>query len=158
MKKIYISVKRFLFLAPLIVVIFHFFVYSSHATAEVIIIANKEVPENTLPKEEIKRIFLGKKKKWRDNTPITIVLRKPDKIHQELLNTYVNRTSSQFLNVWKRMVFTGEAQYPRLFSNQDSLIDFVATHKGAVSYIDSDQLNINKVKIIKPEWTGKCIK
>lgn len=150
MKKFNIALRHILILTPLILTMFQIFIYPSYASAEIVLIANKGISENSLSKEEIKRIFLGKKKKWQDNTPITIILRKRDDTHEELLKKYVQRSPKQFQNVWRRLVFTGEGQFPRSISNEGKLIDVVAKQKGAISYIDSAQLN-NKVKIIHAE-------
>ena len=118
--------------------------------ADMVIIANKNVPDDSLTKEDIKQIFLGKKKKWKDNSPITVVLAKTGEAHTELLTKYIDRTPSQFNNVWKRLVFTGEAIYPTSFSNDSKVIDFVSSRKGAIGYVISNHPP-NNIKIIKTE-------
>lgn len=114
------------------------------------IIANKSIHENTLLKEEIKNIFLGKKKKWQDNTPIVIALNGNEHTHKNLLRDYAKRTSSQFKAVWRRLLFTGEGAIPQMLKNDAAIIDFVASKTGAISYIDANNLT-DKVKVIHPE-------
>lgn len=142
--------RSFHFLKFLILVFSHIFILSSVATCDIVIIANKNVAEDSLSIEDIKRIFLGKKKKWKDNSPVTIAFNKTPSIHNDLLKKYVMRTPSQFKNTWRRLVFTGEGKYPLSFSSDMKMINFIGSKEGAIGYIDADQVN-DKVKIIKPE-------
>ena len=119
-------------------------------TADITIIVNKDVPDEVLSKEDIKQIFLGKKKKWKDNTPITVVLGKTGEAQMVLLMNYVERTPSQFNNVWKRLVFTGEASFPRSFSDDKKIIEFVASKKGAIGYVTAGGFS-NSIKVIRTE-------
>ena len=122
----------------------------ANALGEMVIIANKSIHENSLPQEEIKNIFLGKRKKWQDNTPIIIALNGNEHLHKELLRNYAKRTPSQFKAVWRRLLYTGEGGIPQTFESDMAIIDFVASKTGAVSYIDATHLN-DKVKLIHPE-------
>ena len=133
-----------------ILIMLYICIIPSETLSDVVIVANKNVAENSLSTEEIKKIFLGKKNKWRDNSPITIVVNKTAPVYLELLDKYVKRTPSQFQNNWKRLVFTGEGKYPRSFSDDEKIIDFVSSNDGAISYVDADKVN-DKVKIIQPE-------
>ena len=117
---------------------------------DIVIVANKNIPENSLSTEDIKNIFLGKKKKWNDNSPIIVVLNNSKPVHHDLLNQYIRRTPSQFKNTWRRLVFSGGGRYPRTFSEDTEVIDFVSSFDGAVSYIDIRHVN-DSVKIIQPE-------
>lgn len=133
-----------------IILSYCFVIIPSNALGEMVIIANKSIHENTLPKEEIKNIFLGKKKKWQDNTPIVIALNGNENTHKDLLRNYAKRTSSQFKAVWRRLLYTGEGGIPQILKSDVAIIDFVASKTGAISYIDANNLN-DKVKIIHPE-------
>ena len=136
-------------ISPFLVILF-LFTWSSEASGDLIFIANKSVPEDSVSTKDLKNIFIGKKKKWQDNSTITIAINNTESIHMELLHKYVRRSPAQFRNIWKRMVFTGEGKFPKSFSSSEKVIEFVASKTGAIGYIDADQVN-DTVKIIKPE-------
>ncbi len=127
-------------------------IYSA-AYAEVLIIANKDVPETTLSQQEIQEIFLGKRVQWIDNSRIRFVTVGEPEVHSMFLKQYVKLSDSDWKIYWKRMVFTGRGLPPQTISTEAEVIDFVAKTKGAVGYVSSDGLPItpekDTVKIIR---------
>jgi ABC-type phosphate transport system substrate-binding protein len=113
---------------------------------DVIIIANKDVPVDSLSRNEIKSIFLGEKIKWDNDRKITFVILKTE-AHDVFLKEYIGNTAAQYLNYWKKMVFTGKSKSPKSFKDTESLIDYIAETGGAVSYLPASAYN-DKVKII----------
>lgn len=134
----------------MLICIYGFVLVPPSVAEDFVFIVNKSLAENALPKEDIKNIFLGKKKKWEDNSDIFIVLNKNETVHRELLKKYVRRSPAQFRNVWKKLVFTGEAKFPRSFSSDDVIIDYVSHKKGSIGYISRGRADGN-VKIIVTE-------
>lgn len=107
------------------------------AFAEVLIIANNSVSQESLNRVDVKKIFLGKMVKWPDNSSIYFVTCKTD-AHQEFLKTYIKRSTSQFRNYWRKMVFTGKGRKPKAFKTDEELIQFVSKTKGAIGYVRTD--------------------
>ncbi|MFH2066124.1 MAG: substrate-binding domain-containing protein [Pseudomonadota bacterium] len=128
MKKVLIFILSFVSLCV-------FFVTPTFA--KVLIIANNSVPQESLNKEELQNIFLGKMAKWSDNTSIYFVTSETD-AHEDFLKMYINRSSSQFRNYWRKMVFTGKGQKPKAFKTDEELIQFVSETSGAIGYVGSD--------------------
>ena len=98
---------------------------STTSFAEVIIIANKNVSENSLTREEVKDIFLGDTMKWPDKTTIFFVILKSD-VHKAFLKEYIKRSTSQYTNHWKMMVFTGKGNRPRAFETEKELVQYIS--------------------------------
>jgi len=117
------------------------------AYAEVIIITNKDVNETTLSREDIKEIFLGKKVQWKDNSKIRFVTLTGGDLHREFLKNYVNRSATQYLNYWKKMLFTGRGEPPKGFKTLAELIAYVKKTSGAIGYIDARR-HVQHVNII----------
>ena len=119
------------------------------AFAEVLIIANKDVMETTLTKEDIKEIFLGKKVQWKDKSKIRFVILKGGDLHSEFLKTYLQRSSSQYLNHWRKMLFTGRAEPPKKFNTSAELITYVTETSGAIGYMNARNgaINVNIIKV-----------
>ncbi len=104
---------------------------------DVVIVANKDVKETELTKKDIQTIFLGKKAKWGDKSKIVIVTQGKGKTHVSFLKNLVSKTSAQFANYWKKLVFTGKGKMPKSFKTEKDLLTFVAKTKGAVGYVSS---------------------
>lgn len=113
---------------------------------DILIIANKDVSASELSRNEIRSIFLGEKIRWNDDRKMTFVILKT-KEHDEFLRAYIGNTAAQYLNYWKKMVFTGKSKSPKAFDSPEKLLDYVAETQGAVGYIPSEAYN-EKVKII----------
>ncbi|MBU0992348.1 MAG: substrate-binding domain-containing protein [Proteobacteria bacterium] len=111
--------------------------------ADVLIIANKDVPDTTLSSDDVKKIFLGKNVQWSNNAHIIIVISKNEDIHKDFLKRYVKRTASQYKAYWRNMLFTGNGIEPRSFDSEEKLMEYVANTPGVVSYIDSGTVPVN---------------
>ncbi|MCP4348165.1 MAG: hypothetical protein GY795_21900 [Desulfobacterales bacterium] len=118
----------------------------AHA-GDIVIIGHKNLPVDSLSREEVKKIFLGKKTRWDNNLKITVVTLQTPETHKSFLKDYIRKTPSQFNIYWKKMIFTGKGRTPKSFETVEQILDFVAAAKGAMSYIPIGTDN-NKVKII----------
>ncbi len=125
-------------------------VFSHKAFAgEVIIVANKSVPVNSLRQVEIKNIFLGKKSQWNKNMTIKFgVLLKSPKIHTKFLRKYLKKTPSQFKRCWRKRLFSGKGGSPNYFDTQEEFLKFLSNTDGAIGYIASEAKPENLKRIL----------
>jgi len=116
---------------------------------EVIVIANKNVPDSQLTKDEVKAIFLGEKTKWSNDSKVSFVVLKTPEDQEKFMKDYVGKSPSQFNNFWKQQVFTGKGKMPEAFDDVKALLDYVAKTDGAIAYISSDAPvdNVKKVEV-----------
>ncbi len=126
----------FVFIAAVFGGIF-FLPYSAALAEDSIIICNKNIPDSGLSKKELEDIFLGKKTRWSDEQKITFVILKGGEAHVNFLSRYVDKTESQFIMYWKKMVFTGEGRLPKAFDTSDELLKYVSETSGAIGYVPS---------------------
>jgi ABC-type phosphate transport system substrate-binding protein len=119
------------------------------AHANVLIIANKNVKDSVITKADLKEIFLGKKVQWTDNTKIRFVTLKESGSHKTFLRTYINKSSQQYSNYWRKMVFTGKGKIPKSFATSAEMIEYVSGTNGAVGYIESSATssNVNTINV-----------
>jgi len=117
------------------------------AFADVTVIANKNISENSLSNSEIKKISLGRIVKWADNTPVHFVTLEGD-VHQKFLKTYIKRSTSQYKNHWRKMIFTGKGCKPKCFKTEAALIRYVSKTDGAIGYIGR-RTGAKNVKILE---------
>ena len=117
------------------------------AENQLAIVANPEV-KDTLDKEEIKQIFLGKKTQWKDNSGITFVLFDNDELLTVFLKTYIGKSPEQFKNFWKKQVFTGKGKMPKAIGTPTELIKFLAETRGAIGFMRSEDVDETQVNIL----------
>jgi ABC-type phosphate transport system substrate-binding protein len=117
------------------------------AAEKVVVIANKSLPDSSLAKNDLKQIALGDKTTVSNNEKVTFVTLEQGAVHEEFLKGYVEKSSFQFSNYWKQMIFTGKGKPPRAFKSEAELISFVAATKGAIGYVSAGA-DVSSVKVI----------
>lgn len=135
---------------PLIIIAFNFFIFAPGALAnsQILIIANKNLPIDSLTKDQIKNIFLGTTTRWQDKSTITFVTLQKNDVHKIFVRKYTNKSSDQFRAFWRRQLFTGKGKIPKTYKTEQALIQFIAQTKGSIGYV-SKSADIDNVKLIK---------
>lgn len=103
-------------------------------SADIYIIANKNVPDKELEKESIERIYLGKKTQWSNGSQIVPVILKSGTTHSGFIKKFLGRDTSQFTTYWKQAVFTGRGMPPKSFETEAELIEYLDNTPGAIGY------------------------
>lgn len=120
---------------------------ASPAAEDIVLIGHNRI-EGNFSQEDIQQIFLGKKTRWHDNTIITFVIFNQEDVYKSFLKEYVRKTYSQYLNYWKKQVFTGKGRMPKAFNTPEELMTFLATTEGAVSFARIQDIDPTRVKIL----------
>ncbi|MDY6904927.1 MAG: hypothetical protein SWH61_09590 [Thermodesulfobacteriota bacterium] len=117
--------------------------------ADVTIIANSGVPADTISKMHLEEIYLGKRNKWPDNSPIRYILTGDSVVHQAFLRIYLHRSPTQFEMHWRNMIFTGQGIKPLSLPSDQAVIDYVAATPGAVGYVSAppDAANVKTITV-----------
>jgi ABC-type phosphate transport system substrate-binding protein len=111
---------------------------SSHA-ANYVVIANKQVTENSLTKGELRSIFLGEKVKWENKKYIKFAVLEDGVAYKDFLQHAVGKTPSQFDQHWMGFVTTGKGSLPKVFSDAHQIIDYVAKQSYAIGFVPAGQ-------------------
>lgn len=114
------------------------FILPGYTQADLLVIANNSVSESSVSKQDLKMIFLGKKKSWEGGQKIKPVTLKDGESHDAFVNTYVEKTPASFSSFWKHAILSGTGIPPKSFTSEDDLVKYVAGKDGAVGYISSD--------------------
>ncbi len=117
-----------------------FLLAAAPSMSGVVLVAHPDNSEGVLDHDEIRRIYLGKKTHWSDDTPIVPVILKSGDTHEEFLDEYLDRTAHRFVSYWRQMVFTGKGIPPKSFTDEAQLIIFVAATPGSVGYVSESSL------------------
>ena len=114
--------------------------------AETVLITSSGSSVSSLGAEEVKDLFLGKKKDIGDQK-VQVVMRKSSEDVDPFLKQYLNKTSSQYLNFCKQQVFSGSGILPKLLETEADVVNFVAANPGALACISSGTYEASKDKV-----------
>lgn len=122
------------------------------AHAEIAVITNPNVKEIGLSQDDVANIYLDKKKTFADGTLAKPVDQGSDtEIRKKFYKLVVKMTASEANRYWAKLEFTGRGTPPRVISGDQAVKSWVASHPGAIGYIDGKYLDSSvKVVLILP--------
>ncbi len=130
----------------LVIFLICFLYTGSSISQELLIIANKSIPVNSVSKRDIKLIYLKKKLFIKYIRVIPVNLH-PFNPLREKFNKYVLEMDEEQLALyWNEMYFKG-VDPPIVLKSQKAVVRFVSKVEGAIGYITPKYLN-NSVKVI----------
>ena len=105
------------------------------AAGDVILIVNTEVEIDSISAADLKKIMLGKSKKWSGGGRIFIAISKDKDSHEAFTALTTGKTGSQFKSTWKKLVMTGKGIQPKSFGDEAALMAYVEETWGAIGYV-----------------------
>ncbi len=120
--------------------------------AEIVLVANVDVPGTTLDVGSVEKVFLGKTSSV-GNKKIEVTTLKGGDVHDAFLKNYIKKTANQFKNSWKKLVFSGKAKMPKEFATEKEMVAYIAKTSGAIGYVHvktstDDSIMSDKVKVL----------
>lgn len=116
-------------------------------SAEVAVIVNPG-NSNSISEKDIKRMFLGKEKKFSDGSSvIPINLASGDSVRENFETNVVGKSASKMKAYWAKLVFSGKGNPPKEVANATEAISLVAANPAVIGYIDASKVN-DSVKVI----------
>jgi TonB family protein len=109
------------------------------------VIANVNVPADTISAQELKSVFLAEKSSLRDGTRVEPVFAKGGPAHETFLREYLHESDDQLQNYFRSLVFSGRHSMPKSIGSDAEVVAYVAKNKGAIGYV-SAEANTNGVK------------
>ena len=102
------------------------------------VIVNSSNPVEKLTLTQVSRLFLKKDTEWADGTPVEPVDMAPDvQLRKEFSKTFHNRSLSSVKSYWQQAIFSGTAVPPPELESEEKVMQFVASHPGAIGYLPS---------------------
>ncbi len=109
----------------------------SIASADLYIIANKDLPVAQLDKDDIAAIYLLKKKHWENGEDIMpINLPAQADARNRFTAAIFDSTPDKLGSYWDKMLFKGETP-PVTQNSEQAVILFVERIKGAIGYVET---------------------
>lgn len=94
---------------------------------------------DTLSKDQVARIFLGKLKEFPSGeTASPISLAENTDVTQKFVSDILKKSPAQLKSYWAKLIFTGQGEPPVMLSSEDELIKKVASTPGMIGFVSSD--------------------
>ena len=97
-------------------------------------IVKQDNPTESVSKKNLKKMLLGKAKKWKNGNKVVLATLAGGDTHEKFIKAFAGKTAKQFTNYWRKMVFSGKGKMPKSFDSEEDLAAFVADNKGALGY------------------------
>jgi ABC-type phosphate transport system substrate-binding protein len=108
------------------------------------VICHQDTPQDSISKNTLRAIFSMHLQEWQDGSAVKVfVLGDKNKIHQNFTKTHLGFFPYQLRRSWDRLVFSGTGEAPTKVESIEQMKRLVATTKGAIGYIASNQLEQN---------------
>jgi len=127
--------------------IFCLFVCTRLAFAQVVVIAHKAVPEDTLSQARLLDFYSGEIKAWGNRVPAVIFDLKPVNAIREAFYQLLGKTPSRMKSIWLKKMLMGEGDPPAALESEEEAVKKVAATKGALGFVSKAKVT-PEVKII----------
>lgn len=116
--------------------------------AEIAVIVSSNNYNDSLDKDNISRVFLGKTKNFPDGSQAVPVDQKAGSSARESFNTNVlGKSSSQLKAYWSRLIFTGKGTPPKESGDDLTVKKLVAENPNLIGYVNSETVD-GSVKVV----------
>lgn len=113
------------------------------------VIVSKDNPINELSVKDVKRIFLGKMKRFPSGGKIKMTdYKKGKSLRKTFYKKVTNKSVKDVDTYWYRLVFTGKGVPPKPFSDAEDVIEYISEHPNAIGYIKLSELKAGVKKVL----------
>lgn len=117
--------------------------------AEPVLIANENIAVDHVSPDQVQKLYLGTATRL-DETRVRLATLEGGATHEMFIRDFLNRSPSQFVNHWRKIVYSGKGGAPHACASDDEVIAFVASTPGAIGYIDASTPHVG-VKVLRIE-------
>ncbi len=120
----------------------------AESLADVVVVANPRSGIESLSRDEVINIFLGRFRQLPSGLPaqpVDLPATQPEKAIFYL--RLVNKDLAEINSYWSRLVFSGRTKPPVQANSTDDLLEFIAKTPGAIGYIERSRVD-GRVKLV----------
>jgi len=121
--------------------------WATNSSGQVVVIAHKSVPLDTIKKSALLDLYTCDIKKWSDGQPVIVFdLKSPSEVKTAFYN-YLGKSSSRMKSVWLKKLLSGEGEPPEAMNSEEELLGKVAATAGAIGFVSKAYVRKN-VKLL----------
>lgn len=102
---------------------------------------------NILDKSDIKKVFLGKSKKFPNGEQAVPIALSEGKARDEFLSAVIEKSESQLKAYWSKLIFTGKGQAPKSVENEAEIVKLISQNPNMIGYVSDAALD-DSVKVL----------
>jgi hypothetical protein len=130
-----------------IVILFLLICAGGSAESQVVIFANRSVPESSLTPAQVMNMYMLNTRTWSDGQVITLFCLRESMNEEQKFYELLHRTPLEMRKLWLRAQLSGQARPPEMVISEEDLIRRVASTPGAIGFANREKLPGN-VKIL----------
>lgn len=122
--------------------------YSITSIADVVVIANKDMPVSSLSSDELYRIYLGKTKFLSSGVKVIPVDQQTGSAAREkFYSAVIKKSDPEVKAYWSRVIFSGQGYPPIQESDDRAVKELVAKNPNCLGYVDKSVVD-GSVKVL----------
>lgn len=119
------------------------------SAAELVVIANRELPVTSLTREELYRIYMGKTNFLPNGVKVIPVDQKVGSPSRDkFYSSVIQKSDTEVKSYWSRVIFTGQGYPPIQESDDQAVKDLVSKNPNCMGYVDKSYADSGSVKIV----------
>jgi ABC-type phosphate transport system substrate-binding protein len=123
------------------------FVWATNSSGQVVVIAHKSVPMDTIKKSVLLDFYACDIKKWSDGQAVVVFDLKAQSDVKTVFYSYLGKSSSRMKSIWLKKMLSGEGDPPMVMNSEEELLEKVAVTAGAIGFVSKAKVREN-VKIL----------
>ena len=95
---------------------------------------------DSLPAIDLRRMFLGKIKKWPDGSPVLPVFNPDESIHGDFTRKLLHKSSYQLSAYLRKRLYSGQGMLPYMAKSNAEILAYLVEHPNAISYLPASEV------------------
>ncbi len=114
--------------------------WAASVSAQVAVIANKDVPMDSLNKAQLRDFYSYEMKQWDKRVPIAVVDLKLPGEAKEAFYKFLGITASRMKSLWLKKMLMGEGSEPLAVKSEEEMVQKVAVTSGALGFVSLSKI------------------
>jgi ABC-type phosphate transport system substrate-binding protein len=127
-------------------ILFIFFCFSQ-LTAQVAVIAHKDVPVEEISKTLLYDFYSGDIQEWENGEEVIVLDLKPKSEIKDEFYEFLGTSTSRMKSVWLKKMLAGEKDPPASCETEEKMITNIAQTPGSIGFISNENLT-DEVKLL----------
>ena len=125
---------------------------AANAAAQVAVIANKNVPLDSLSKTLLRDFYSCELKQWEKGLPVAVVDLKLPGEAKDAFYKFLGMTASRMKSLWLKKMLMGEGSEPLAVKSEEEMLKKVATTAGALGFVSLSKITpeVKTLLVIAP--------
>jgi ABC-type phosphate transport system substrate-binding protein len=115
-----------------------FILVSSITTADVVVIAHKDLAISSLSQKDVTGIYLGNRQVINELRIIPLDQAHDSQVRGLFYASVIEMPYNQVISHWSRLIFTGKGQPPMALMGNNSIVEFVRNNPNVIGYVEQE--------------------